>query len=137
MRATLAALVLLGPALLGAARGGSGETVPLSGGLPGERLDVTLVRVVDPASAAPDDADRLVAVQLRLENTGSAVYKDSPASCAHLLDTAGRRFAGLNASVPAGPAFPRPSPSTPAARRPVSSPSGSRRTRGSPRCSSR
>ncbi|AYV31417.1 hypothetical protein EES41_32270 [Streptomyces sp. ADI95-16] len=106
MRATLAALVLLGPALLGAARGGSGETVPLSGGLPGERLDVTLVRVVDPASAAPDDADRLVAVQLRLENTGSAVYKDSPASCAHLLDTAGRRFAGLNASVPAGPAFP-------------------------------
>ncbi|MFE3788117.1 hypothetical protein [Streptomyces goshikiensis] len=109
MRATLAALAalaLLGPALLGAAPGGSGETVPLSGGLPGERLDVTLVRVVDPASPAPEGADRLVAVQLRLENTGSAVYKDSPASCAHLLDTAGRRFDGLNTPVPAGPAFP-------------------------------
>ncbi|MCX4539702.1 hypothetical protein [Streptomyces sp. NBC_01565] len=103
---SLAALALLGPLLLGAIRGDAGETVPLSGNRPGERLDVTLVQVVDPASPAPDDSGRLVGVQLRLENTGSAVYKDSPASCAHLLDVAGQRFDGLNATIPAGPGFP-------------------------------
>ncbi|MEW2417323.1 hypothetical protein AB0953_26860 [Streptomyces sp. NPDC046866] len=116
----LAALVLAGPALLGAAigpggpaapaePGGSGETVSLSGNGPGERLDVTLTRVVDPATPAgpvPVSADRLVAVQFRLENTGSAVYHDSPARAAHLLDADGHRFTGSDAATTAGPAFP-------------------------------
>ncbi|MBT2468281.1 DUF4352 domain-containing protein [Streptomyces sp. ISL-66] len=98
--------MLLVPALLGAGPGGSGETVPLAGKEPGERLDVTLTQVVDPASPAPDDTDRLVSVRFRLENTGTASYKDSPASSAHLLDSDGQRFTGLNASTGAGPAFP-------------------------------
>ncbi|MET9319195.1 hypothetical protein ABZX75_03200 [Streptomyces sp. NPDC003038] len=106
LRGGLAALALLAPALLGVAPGGSGETISLSGIEPGERLDVTLVRVVDPTGPAPDDSDRLVAVQFHLENTGTAVYEDSPAASAHLLDSEGQRFGGLNVATAAGPGFP-------------------------------
>ncbi|MEU9143791.1 hypothetical protein [Streptomyces sp. NPDC048349] len=113
LRGALAALALLGPALLGAAPGGPGdETVSLAGNEPGQRLDVTLVRVVDPATPAdpqgpaPDASTRLLAVRFRLENTGTAVYKDSPAPAAHLLDTAGKRFSGLNNPTAAGASFP-------------------------------
>ncbi|MFD7258622.1 hypothetical protein [Streptomyces sp. NPDC059874] len=110
LRAAPAALVLALPLLLGAGPGGSGETIPLTGREPGERLDVTLTRLVDPADATAAAAatvdNRLVAVRFRLENTGSVVYKDSPASCAHLLDADGRRFAGLNTDTTAGAAFP-------------------------------
>ncbi|CAM5656238.1 hypothetical protein SAVIM338S_06652 [Streptomyces avidinii] len=107
----IAAALLLAPALLGvgpggAGPGGSGETVPLAGKEPGEHLDVTLTQVVDPVSPAPDDTDRLVSVEFRLENTGTAVYKDSPAPSAHLLDSDGQRFTGVNASTGAGTAFP-------------------------------
>lgn len=111
----LTAALLLGPALPGPGGGSgavaapgpdaSGETVSLSGTAPGERLDVTLTRVADPAGPAPGDADRLVSVELRLENTGTAVYEDSPAAATHLLDSEGRRFAGLNAPTGAGAAF--------------------------------
>ncbi|MFF2194167.1 DUF4352 domain-containing protein [Streptomyces sp. NPDC058157] len=104
--------LLLAPALavllLGAGTGGSGETVSLDGDRPGERLDVTLTRVVDPAGPEPAraGADRLVAVELRLENTGTAPYADSPAPAAHLLDSTGRRFTGLSTATDAGPALP-------------------------------
>ncbi|MEU9255608.1 hypothetical protein AB0D66_27640 [Streptomyces sp. NPDC048270] len=114
LRGAVAACVLaaFGPALLGAAPGGSGETVSLAGSEPGQRLDVTLVQVVDPASPAdaqgpaPDASTRLLAVRFRLENTGTTVYKDSPAPAAHLLDTAGKRFSGLNSPTTAGDSFP-------------------------------
>ncbi|MFI7357082.1 hypothetical protein ACIBTP_24485 [Streptomyces avidinii] len=112
-RRLLAALALLAPALLGFAPGDSGETISLAGNLPGERLDVTLTQVVDPAAPAgstdtggPAGPDRLVATRLRLENTGTAVYQDSPAPATHLLDTAGQRFTGLDLPTAAGPAFP-------------------------------
>ncbi|WP_404953028.1 hypothetical protein [Streptomyces sp. 147326] len=123
------ALALLAPALLGAAPGGSGETISLAGNEPGQRLDVTLTQVVDPASPAdpepepepvpnpepdpelaptppPGGSDRLVAARFRLENTGTAVYRDSPAPSAHLLDSNGQRFTGLNVPTTAGPNFP-------------------------------
>ncbi len=122
LRGSLVALALLVPALLGTAPGGSGETISLSGNGPGQRLDVTLTQVVDPASPTgpgptgpghdsdpdphPVGPDRLVAVRFRLENTGTAVYQDSPAPAAHLLDTAGQRFAGLDVPKTAGPSFP-------------------------------
>lgn len=109
LRSPLVMLAVLAPALLGAiGPGGSGETIPLSGNEPGQHLDVTLTRVVDPAVPPPadSDADRLVAVQFRLENTGTAVYQDSPAKASHLLDTDGQRFTGSNAATTAGPAFP-------------------------------
>ncbi|MEV7440712.1 hypothetical protein AB0O22_06110 [Streptomyces sp. NPDC091204] len=108
------ALALLAPALLGAAPGGSGETISLAGNEPGQRLDVTLTQVVDPTSPAAEptaeaDTDgpgRLLAVRFRLENTGTAVYRDSPAPAAHLLDTTGQRFTGLDVPTTAGPSFP-------------------------------
>ncbi|MCX4782301.1 hypothetical protein [Streptomyces sp. NBC_01264] len=110
--AVLTAALLLGPALPGAGAGpavaprpgASGETVSLTGSDPGERLDVTLTGVADPAGPAPGGADRLVSVELRLENTGTAVYEDSPAAATHLLDSEGRRFTGLSASAEAGAA---------------------------------
>ncbi|MFE1412724.1 hypothetical protein ACFW6F_18230 [Streptomyces sp. NPDC058746] len=111
--AVAGAVGLAVPVLLGAGPGGSGETIPLRGLEPGEQLDVTLMRVVDPAGPASviavSDAkadDRLVAVRFRLENTGAVVYKDSPAACAHLLDSAGRRFEGTDTATTAGTAFP-------------------------------
>ncbi|MFD9476510.1 hypothetical protein [Streptomyces nojiriensis] len=109
VRGSLLALALLAPALLGAAPDGSGETISLTGNGPGRRLDVTLTQVVDPASPAgpePTGTDRLVATRFRLENTGTAVYQDSPAPAAHLLDTAGQRFTGDDTPTTAGPVFP-------------------------------
>ncbi|MBW5486385.1 hypothetical protein GPJ59_32130 [Streptomyces bambusae] len=105
----LAVLGLVVPALAGA--GPSGETIPLEGNGPGERLDVTLVQVVDPAPAegpgdVPEQDERLVAVQFRLKNTGTAVYKDSPQNGAYLLDTTGQRFAGSPRATAAGAEFP-------------------------------
>ncbi|WP_405435710.1 hypothetical protein OG373_03335 [Streptomyces avidinii] len=112
-RRLLVALALLAPALLGFAPGDSGETISLAGNLPGERLDVTLTQVVDPTAPAsptnPDDPagpDRLVATRFRLENTGTAVYQDSPSPATHLLDADGQRFTGLDLPTAAGPAFP-------------------------------
>ncbi|WP_405816281.1 MULTISPECIES: hypothetical protein [unclassified Streptomyces] len=110
LRGPLLALALLAPALLGAAPDGSGETISLAGNEPGLRLDVTLTRVVDPASPTGPEStggDRLVATRFSLENTGTAVYEDSPAPSAHLLDTTGRRFTGTDTATTAGPGFPR------------------------------
>ncbi|MFJ2752034.1 hypothetical protein [Streptomyces sp. NPDC087297] len=109
-RRLLVALALLAPTLLGFAPGGSGETISLAGSEPGARLDVTLTQVVDPATPAgpvgPTDPDRLVATRFRLENTGTTVYRDSPAPATHLLDADGRRFTGINLPTTAGPSFP-------------------------------
>ncbi|QTI49900.1 DUF4352 domain-containing protein [Streptomyces nojiriensis] len=109
VRGSLPAVALLASTLLGAAPGGSGETISLAGNGPGQRLDVTLTQVVDPARPTdpePTGSDRLVATRFRLENTGTAVYQDSPAPAAHLLDTAGQRFTGDDVPTTAGPAFP-------------------------------
>ncbi|MFB6516618.1 hypothetical protein [Streptomyces sp. NPDC056401] len=106
--AALTVALLLGPAPLSSGAGpgpdASGETVSLTGTAPGARLDVTLVRVTDPAGPAPDDADRLVSVQLHLENTGTAVYEDSPAAATHLLDSEGHRFTGASLPTETGAA---------------------------------
>ncbi|MFK4071563.1 DUF4352 domain-containing protein [Streptomyces sp. NPDC029674] len=91
---------------------GIGSTLSLTGISGGERLDVTAVKVVDPARTtneflAPDPGNRYVAVQFRLENTGTAPYKDSPTNGAALVDTDGQRFdAELVAETNAGASFP-------------------------------
>ncbi|GGV05294.1 DUF4352 domain-containing protein [Streptomyces spectabilis] len=89
-----------------------GSTLSLTGIRSGERLDVTALKVVDPAANAnayfgPDPGNRFVAVQFRLENTGDGPYKDSPANGAELVDTDGQRFsASWVAETTAGPSFP-------------------------------
>jgi hypothetical protein len=54
-------------------------------------IAVTVTKVLDPGKATeffpPAKGNRFVAVQIKLENTGSATYDDSPANGAVLLDT--------------------------------------------------
>lgn len=88
-----------------------GKTLDLTGSGDGERLAVTVVRVVDPAGAtdeysSPDADMRFVAVQFRLKNTGTAVYKDSPSNGAKVVDTQGQQFDSTYEGTSAGPAFP-------------------------------
>ncbi|MGW2546336.1 DUF4352 domain-containing protein [Kitasatospora sp. NPDC001574] len=77
----------------------------------GENLDVTVVKVVDPAGAketfqSPKAGTKLVAVQFRLHNTGTTVYKDSPTNGARLIDTEGQQFNSTLGETSAGPGFP-------------------------------
>ncbi|MFD9793317.1 DUF4352 domain-containing protein [Streptomyces sp. NPDC059070] len=88
-----------------------GDTLDLIGNDQGEKLAVAVVRVVDPARArnqfsSPDAGMRFVAVQFRLKNTGTAVYKDSPSNGARVVDTEGQQFAATYADTSAGPGFP-------------------------------
>ncbi|WP_330333963.1 DUF4352 domain-containing protein [Streptomyces sp. NBC_00536] len=118
----LTAAALLGPALgTGAAAtasagptrqaGPTGQTIELRGNRPGELLDVTLLAVTDPATpraAYPqqDPAGRLVAVEFRLANTGTARYADTPRSGSYLLDLGGARHSSVAAATTAGDGFP-------------------------------
>lgn len=88
-----------------------GDTLDLTGLEDGEQLAVTVVKVVDPASAeneyaTPDAGKRFVAVQFRLKNTGTAVYDDSPTNGARLVDTQGQQFDSAYEDTAAGPGFP-------------------------------
>nr|WP_062334648.1 DUF4352 domain-containing protein [Herbidospora sakaeratensis] len=61
------------------------------------RVDVTVTRVFDPATPAndflkPDAGSRWVAVELRLKNTGTAVYSDAPGNGLKLIDTEGQQY---------------------------------------------
>ncbi len=67
---------------------GLGSTISLAG-FGSERMEVTLVKIVDPAPAQQYDRPRkgrYVSVQLRLSNTGPEVYEDSPSNGAKLID---------------------------------------------------
>ncbi|MET9699389.1 hypothetical protein ABZY31_21015 [Streptomyces sp. NPDC006529] len=88
----------------------TGETISLRGNRPGELLDVTLVAVTDPAApraahALRDPAGRLVAVEFRLLNTGTAAYADPPRSGSYLLDADGERYSGVALPTTAGAEF--------------------------------
>ncbi|MEV0116788.1 DUF4352 domain-containing protein [Streptomyces sp. NPDC050844] len=91
---------------------GIGATLSLERNTRGERLDVTVLKVVDPARTtnqifAPEPGNRFVAVQFQLKNTGEAPYKDSPVNGAVLVDADGQHFdAALFAKTSAGPSFP-------------------------------
>jgi hypothetical protein len=77
----------------------------------GEKLTVTVIKVVDPASGAdefthPKAGYRFVAVQFRLVNAGTETYSDSPGNGAQLVDTQGQSFSDDFADTTAGPSFP-------------------------------
>ncbi|WP_329376108.1 DUF4352 domain-containing protein [Streptomyces sp. NBC_01351] len=88
-----------------------GTTVTLNGQR-GEKVDVTVLKVVDPAASAqeffePDPGNRYVSVQFRLKNSGTVPYKDSPVNGATLIDTEGQQFdADVVAKTTAGPRLP-------------------------------
>lgn len=74
-----------------------GGTISLTGMHGDEKLAVTLVKVADPAKSSeefsgPSDGKRWVAVQIRVTNTGTAAYADSPGNGAKLVDTQSQRY---------------------------------------------
>ena len=88
-----------------------GDTLNLTGITDGEKLAVTVVKIVDPARAenqfsTPEPGTRFVSVQFRLRNTGDQAYNDAPSNGAKVVDTEGQSFdASLLDETTAGPAF--------------------------------
>ncbi|WKX69343.1 DUF4352 domain-containing protein [Streptomyces sp. XD-27] len=87
-----------------------GDTLNLTGIEEGEKLAVTVVKVVDPAGAkdqfsSPEAGMRFVAVQFRLKNTGSKVYSNTPENGAKVVDVQGQQFDSTLTETTAGPNF--------------------------------
>ncbi|MGH3278751.1 MAG: DUF4352 domain-containing protein [Trebonia sp.] len=78
-----------------------GTTITLAGYDSGERMGVTVTKVIGNASPtdefnAPPGGDRLYAVQFRLSDNGSAAYSDAPDISATVIDSSGQSYqAGL------------------------------------------
>jgi Domain of unknown function (DUF4352) len=66
-----------------------GDTLTLEGQEDGEKMEVTVVKVIDPVPAGefdePESGNRFLGVQIRLRNVGDATYDDSPANGAELI----------------------------------------------------
>ncbi|WP_405747797.1 DUF4352 domain-containing protein [Streptomyces canus] len=89
---------------------GVGDTITLKGSEDGSRLDVTVVKVADPAKSAdeytsPEDGKRWIGVQFRLVNSGSKAYGDSPGNGAQIYDADGQQFGTVFADITAGPSM--------------------------------
>ncbi|MFR9798232.1 DUF4352 domain-containing protein [Streptomyces sp. MS06] len=87
-----------------------GDTISVKGGDDGSKLDVTVVKIADPAKPAdeftePGSGKRFVGVQFRLVNTGTAVYSDSPGNGTQVADSQGQRFGETLADISAGPSM--------------------------------
>ena len=86
----------------GSTQGGSGENAGVGDALTlhsndeGVEMSVTVTKVIDPAKApnlfGPDKGNRFVAIEIRLENAGSAVYSDSPGNGAVVIDTGDHEY---------------------------------------------
>ncbi|MGJ3561736.1 DUF4352 domain-containing protein [Streptomyces sp. INA 01156] len=87
-----------------------GDTLTLEGFEEGSKLDVTVVKVADPAKSAdefmePGAGQRFVGVQFQLVNTGKAAYSDSPSNGAQVADTEGQQFDATFGDITAGPSM--------------------------------
>lgn len=87
-----------------------GDTIALKGTDDGSKLDVTVVKVVDPAKGSdefttPATGKRFVGVQFRLVNTGSVAYSDSPSNGVQLADKDGQQFQSTFGDISAGPSM--------------------------------
>lgn len=86
-----------------------GQAITLEGRDPGLKVQVTLSRVIDPATAGefftPKTGNRLVAVELTLTNAGQATYSDSPTNGAVLIDSEGQQWRQSIADVREGQGF--------------------------------
>jgi hypothetical protein len=86
-----------------------GDTIGLTGFEDG-KLDVTVVKVVDPAQPGdeftePQSGNRFVGIQFQLVNTGDKAYSDSPANGAQITDEQGQQFQPTFADISAGPSM--------------------------------
>ncbi|MFC9219659.1 DUF4352 domain-containing protein [Streptomyces hygroscopicus] len=87
-----------------------GDTIALKGLEDGNKLDVTVVKIADPAKSSdefttPGSGKRFVGVQFKLVNTGTAAYSDSPANGAKITDVDGQQFESTFADITAGPSM--------------------------------
>lgn len=87
-----------------------GDTIAVTGD-EGEKFEVTLVRAVDPATSSnpystPAPGNRLIALQWRVTNTGTAVVEPSPSYETTLIDVDGQSFRSTYVSTTAGVVFP-------------------------------
>ncbi|MFF3932535.1 DUF4352 domain-containing protein [Streptomyces hirsutus] len=87
-----------------------GDTLTLEGFEEGSKLDVTVVKVADPAKSAdefmePASGKRFVGVQFQLVNTGEAAYSDSPSNGAQVADSEGQQFDATFGDITAGPSM--------------------------------
>ena len=73
-----------------------GQPVTISGNGDGSKLKVVALKVVDTKPTdqflTVDQGKRLVAVQFRLTNTGSAPYDDAPSNGAKVIDAKGQQY---------------------------------------------
>jgi len=88
-----------------------GSTITLTGNDPGEKMDVTVTKVISHAQPAdqfssPDPGKRFYAVQFRLANTGSAAYSDSPSNGAAVVDVDGQSYQSTLYDVAGCQSFP-------------------------------
>ncbi|QTD99135.1 DUF4352 domain-containing protein [Streptomyces cyanogenus] len=88
----------------------AGDTIALKGMEDGSKLDVTVVKVADPAKSSdefttPESGNRFVGVQFKLVNTGTAAYSDSPGNGAQITDADGQQFESTFADITAGPSM--------------------------------
>lgn len=87
-----------------------GDTIALKGTEDGSKLDVTVVKVADPAKPAdeffvPEDGNRWIGVQFQLLNTGTIAYGDSPGNGTQIVDSQGQQFTSTFADITAGPSM--------------------------------
>ncbi|MGH3119720.1 MAG: DUF4352 domain-containing protein [Streptosporangiaceae bacterium] len=88
-----------------------GSTITLTGNSSGEKMDVTVTRVISHAQPAdqfftPDPGKRFYAVQFRLADTGTAAYSDSPSNGAAAVDAAGQSYQATIGDVAGCESFP-------------------------------
>jgi len=91
---------------------GIGTAITLTGNTSGEKMAVTVTKVI--ANAQPGDeftsapaGDRLYAVQFRLSDSGSAAYSDAPSNGAAVVDSKGQSYESAVADTAVGcPSFP-------------------------------
>ncbi|MGV9245950.1 DUF4352 domain-containing protein [Streptomyces sp. NPDC003710] len=87
-----------------------GDTIALKGTDEGSKLDVTVIKVADPAKSSdefmtPNPGKRYVGVQFKLVNTGTAAYSDSPSNGVQIVDGQGQQFESAFADITAGPSM--------------------------------
>lgn len=86
-----------------------GNSLELKGVDPTTEIRATLMKVVDPGTpgeyGSAGAGKRLVGIQIRIENTGTAVYNDAPGNGARLVDAAGQQYSEEFAEIREGAPF--------------------------------
>ena len=88
-----------------------GSTITLGGNDAGEKMKVTVIRVISHAQpgdeiSSPDPGKRFYAVQFRLHDTGTAAYSDSPSNGAAVVDASGQSYQSTIYDVAECQSFP-------------------------------